>query len=426
MCPSLIRLREILLDIQVLRPGQFPEHQSQLSLDRILDRLGKLPAWWDVTKPALNQYQIEVINAEQTSGFRDLDRKLAIGDHLVLGRLGMGGMAEVFRAFSIRHTSVVAIKQPLRNDQYMTERLRAEAEVMMNLDHPAIARCYSINNDARDRDRCFMIMECVEGQSLRQTLKVSRRPVAFEAAQRIAFDVTSAIAYAHSQEIVHRDITSANIMLTNAGQTKVLDFGFAKELASMGQTVTGTILGTPQYMSPEHFDDAKGVRPASDVYSLGCVFYELLVGQPPFTGSFVGLCKKHCTEVPVAPAERNPAIPAQWNDAIVRSLSKSPTERGTAEELGEAFNHRSVPLANTKPSVSAGRKFPRVVPAQSSEHVSLQIPAMSITAEVFGHESADWAARISRRLAQNAVSRPALHLLSRLAEGKRIRKSALK
>ncbi len=241
-------------------------------------------------------------------------------------------MAEVYRARDLRLDRVVAIKtlrSDLARDPTFQARFRREAQSAASLNHPSIIAVYDTGEDMMDSTPVpYIVMEFVDGRTLRDLLRADRRLLP-ERAMELIDGILRALDYSHRGGIVHRDIKPANIMLTLSGEVKVMDFGIARAMADSAATMTQTaqVIGTAQYLSPEQ---ARGERvdARSDIYSTGCVLYELLTGQPPFTGdSPVAIAYQHVREDPIPPSGIDPEIP-QWADAIVlKAMAKDPANR---------------------------------------------------------------------------------------------------
>ncbi|WP_067833480.1 Stk1 family PASTA domain-containing Ser/Thr kinase [Actinomadura kijaniata] len=253
--------------------------------------------------------------------------------------IGRGGMAEVYRARDLRLDRVVAIKtlrSDLARDPIFQARFRREAQSAASLNHPSVIAVYDTGEDTiGDTQIPYIVMEYVDGSTLRDLLRENRALLP-EKALEITDGILRALDYSHRGGIVHRDIKPANVMLTRAHEVKVMDFGIARAMHDAASTMTQTaqVIGTAQYLSPEQ---ARGERvdTRSDIYSTGCVLYELLTGQPPFTGdSPVAIAYQHVREEPVPPSQVDPDIP-QWADAIVlKAMAKDADHRyQTANEF---------------------------------------------------------------------------------------------
>ncbi|GAA4521925.1 MULTISPECIES: Stk1 family PASTA domain-containing Ser/Thr kinase [Nonomuraea] len=258
--------------------------------------------------------------------------RLLGGRYELDGVVGRGGMAEVYRARDIRLDRIVAIKtlrSDLARDHTFQARFRREAQSAASLNHPAVVAVYDTGEDVTDGAPVpYIVMEYVDGRTLRDLLRADRRLIP-ERATELVDGILRALDYSHRGGIVHRDIKPANVMITTAGDVKVMDFGIARAMADSAATMTQTaqVIGTAQYLSPEQ---ARGERvdARSDIYSTGCVLYELLTGQPPFTGdSPVAIAYQHVREEPIPPSQIDPEIP-QWADAIVlKAMAKDPAHR---------------------------------------------------------------------------------------------------
>jgi eukaryotic-like serine/threonine-protein kinase len=258
--------------------------------------------------------------------------RLLGGRYELDGIVGRGGMAEVFRARDIRLDRIVAVKtlrDDLARDQTFQARFRREAQSAASLNHPSIVAVYDTGEDMVGPTPVpYIVMEYVDGRTLRDLLRDDRRLLP-ERALEITDGVLRALDYSHRNGIVHRDIKPGNVMLTRAGDVKVMDFGIARAVSDAQATMTQTaqVIGTAQYLSPEQ---ARGERvdARSDLYSTGCLLYELLTGRPPFTGdSPVAIAYQHVRENPVPPSRVDPEIPA-WADSIVlRAMEKDPGDR---------------------------------------------------------------------------------------------------
>ena len=258
--------------------------------------------------------------------------RLLGGRYELDGIVGRGGMAEVYRARDLRLDRIVAVKtlrEDLARDQTFQARFRREAQSAASLNHPSIVAVYDTGEDNTGMSHVpFIVMEYVDGRTIRDLLRDDRRLLP-ERALEITDGVLRALDYSHRAGIVHRDIKPGNVMLNRHGEIKVMDFGIARAVADTQATMTQTaqVIGTAQYLSPEQ---ARGERvdARSDLYSVGCLLYELLTGRPPFMGdSPVAIAYQHVREAPVPPSRVDPELPA-WADAIVlRAMEKDPAAR---------------------------------------------------------------------------------------------------
>jgi len=257
-----------------------------------------------------------------------------VGGRYELGELiGYGGMAEVHRGRDSRLGREVAIKilrADLARDPSFLNRFRREAQAAAGLNHPSIVSVYDTGEDiALDGATLpYIVMEYVEGRTLRDILKAEGRLPARRAMEIVA-DVCGALDFSHRAGLVHRDVKPANVMITEAGAVKVMDFGIARALSDNSATVTQTanVIGTAQYLSPEQ---ARGepVDARSDVYSTGCLLYELVTGAPPFQGdSPVAVAYQHVRENAAAPSTRVPELPRALDSIVMKALAKNQLNR---------------------------------------------------------------------------------------------------
>jgi TolB-like protein len=266
----------------------------------------------------------------------------ALADRYAVQReLGRGGMATVFLAEDLKHHRPVAIKVVHAElaAALGAERFLREIEIAARLQHPHILPLYDSGSAA---GILYYVMPYVEGESLRDRL-TREKQLSQEDALRIATEVAGALAYAHSHGIVHRDIKPENIMLSG-GTAVVADFGIARAVSAAGDarhlTQTGAVIGTPAYMSPEQSTANTEIDGRSDQYSLACVLYEMLVGEPPFTGSTAqAILARHSLDVVSPPSIVRASIPDTVEVAILRALSKVPADRyATTALFAEALN----------------------------------------------------------------------------------------
>lgn len=251
--------------------------------------------------------------------------------------IGRGGMAEVHIGNDTRLNRIVAIKilrQDLARDPIFQTRFRREAQAAANLNHPAIVAVYDTgeetvkSSDGTQIQVPYIVMEYVEGHTVRELL-TDGNPVPINEALEIVSGVLDALEYAHHQNLVHRDIKPGNVMITTTGKIKVMDFGIARALTDSQATMTQTdaVVGTAQYLSPEQ---ARGeqVDARSDLYSTGCLLYELLTGIPPFKGdSAVAVAFQHVSQLPRVPSSIAPDIPEALDRVVMKALAKDRDER---------------------------------------------------------------------------------------------------
>jgi len=282
-----------------------------------------------------------------------------LGEYVIRGAIGAGGMGEVYRAFDTGLERDVAIKvlpREVADDFDRRARFEREAKSIAALNHENIVTIHSIGEDGGVR---YLAMELVEGEGLDD--RIPQSGLATDELLEIAIPVASALAAAHAKGIVHRDLKPANVMVTPEGKVKVLDFGLAKlahradeplepvgedsATAAMSmQTQAGTVIGTMPYMSPEQLS-GKAIGPASDIFSFGVMLYEMATGRRPFRGSSgPTLISSILTDTPTPVIELSPAIPTSLGGLIERCLSKDPADRpaNAAELRTELKTHQSV------------------------------------------------------------------------------------
>lgn len=256
----------------------------------------------------------------------------------LLHTLGTGGMALVYRAYDKMLERPVAIKilrQDFSNDEDFRERFRQEARAAANLSHPNIV---TVHDFGFDDGRLFIVMEYVPGTDLKTMVK-QRGKFGLEEAIHLLVQACEGIGYAHRAGLVHCDVKPHNMMVTPDGRLKVTDFGIARALAGIQpDEQIDVVWGSPQYFSPEQAA-GQAPSPASDVYSLGVILYEMLAGQLPFTANDPEeLARMHREMRPVSARRYNPQIPSQLDQIILKVLSKEPTQRyRSADQLGRVL-----------------------------------------------------------------------------------------
>ncbi len=289
----------------------------------------------------------------------------ALADRYQLQReLGRGGMATVYLAQDLKHDRPVALKvlRPELGAALGTERFLREIKLTARLNHPHIL---PLLDSGEAEGLLYYVMPYVEGETLRERLHREKQ-LPMDDAVRVAREVGDALSYAHSHDVIHRDIKPENILL-EAGHAVVADFGIARAITAAGGeklTETGVAIGTPAYMSPEQAAGSKDLDGRSDLYSLGCVLYEMLAGQPPFTGPTAeSIVRQHLTVKPQAITSLRPAVPAPVAAALSRALAKTPADRFSpvslfAQTLGQPASPpmpAAPPVSLTAPSRLMGR-----------------------------------------------------------------------
>ncbi|MGW1001417.1 protein kinase domain-containing protein [Streptomyces sp. NPDC002520] len=262
---------------------------------------------------------------------------LIAGRYRLRDTIGRGAMGEVWRAFDETLGRPVALKLllPHNSDPTAPSRFRLEAQTAGRLSHPHVV---GVLDFGEHEDRLFLVMELVDGDSLADLLTDSG-PLSAERVARIAAQAAAGLAAAHQQGIVHRDIKPANLLLDADGTLKIGDFGIARFLDDPGAalTATGQIVGTSLYLAPERAL-GRTAGPASDVYSLGCVLYQLLIGRPPFQAdSALAVLHQHLDAAPVPPRQLGADLPAAFESYLLGLLAKEPESRPTAGEVADWF-----------------------------------------------------------------------------------------
>jgi WD40 repeat protein len=289
-----------------------------------------------VDAASLTNNQLQTKGPEPGQSFPPADLPQVRG-YEILTKLGRGGMGVVYQAWQTSLHRIVALKMLLAGGHAGPEeraRFHTEAEAVARLQHSHIVQIYEVG----EADGWpYFAMEFVAGQSLAQQLVGVPFPLR-EAAQLVE-QLARAIHYAHQRGVIHRDLKPANVLLTAEGNPKITDFGLAKLLiGGQAQTQTGAILGTPSYMSPEQAEgQARLIGPATDVYSLGAMLYELLTGRPPFKGeSVLETVRQVVDEEPVPPAHLRPRLPRDLETICLKCLAKTPAQRySTALDLAD-------------------------------------------------------------------------------------------
>src|SRR5438132_477847 len=298
-----------------------------------------------------------------------------IGKYVVKRELGRGGMGAVYLAEQTGLGREVAIKELIPSaaaDPIALKRFLQEAQVMARTSHPNLVQVYDME---QIQGANYIVLEFVRGKSLRDWL--NRGAIPPPQVFAVMHGVLQALDYAHRHAIVHRDMKPENVLISDEGDVKVADFGIARltdDSAGPGSTATktGTTVGTPQYMSPEQVASSK-VDGRSDLYSAGIVFYELVVGQPPFTASEADgpftLMAKHVQAPPKPPSVFRPGLNPELERLILKSLSKRPEDRfQTGQEFDDAMSRVADQMSpgwqrSLEPGADLSRMVPRATPA---------------------------------------------------------------
>jgi len=310
-----------------------------------------------------------------------------IGKYIVKGELGRGGMGAVYLAEQPGLGREVAIKELIQSaiaDPVALKRFMQEAQVMARASHPNLVQVHDLEQIG---DANYIVLEFVRGKSLRDRLNQSTLPLPQTFA--IMHGVLQALDYAHKRAIVHRDMKPENVLISEEGDVKVADFGIARLMDDSGAgstaTKTGTTVGTPQYMSPEQVASSK-VDGRSDLYSAGIMFYELVVGQPPFTasegdGPFT-LMAKHVQAPPKPPSVHRPGLDLGLEEVILKALAKRPEDRyQTGQEFDDAMTRiadRLTPgwLRSLQPGADLTKMAPGATPYPGAIPAIAGMPVM--------------------------------------------------
>ena len=326
-----------------------------------------------------------------------------IGKYRIVGQLGRGGAGIVYKAVDEtlnRDVAVKTLNPDLANTEVMS-RFRAEATILAKLNHPQIATIFELFRSEND---LLMVMEFVRGETLD---KLSERlgPIAPDRAAYLIDLILSALEHAHREGVVHRDVKPANVMVTNEGSIKIMDFGIARVLNAEQKTVDFRLMGTPAYMSPEQVMGEE-VDGRSDLYSVGVLFYRLLTGALPFTAdTALSMLQRQIRDTPTPVHVHRPSLPA-WCDQIVqRALAKTPADRfQSAEEFRDALGRATGPLP--------AADFAKTFAVADGQNPPVPVLGPTDTIDLSRHEavvSAPMAASVSAPVAPRRV-RQELHV----------------
>ena len=331
------------------------------------------------------------------------DQPRLLGGRYQLGAIiGRGGMADVIEASDIRLGRKVAIKlmrRELASDPLFLARFRREAQAAAGLNHPTIVAVYDSGEDfvgsgTEATSLPYIVMELVEGQTLRDILR-SGNGFTAERALQVARDVLTALDYSHRNGIVHRDIKPANVMITKNGAIKVMDFGIARAMSDSGNTLTAsqTVMGTAQYLSPEQARGAEADT-RSDIYSLGCLLYEMLTGKPPFTGeSAVAIAYQHVSGLVIPPSELNSELNQSVDALVQMALAKDAAERYQSASEMRADIDRALAgdrVTAILPTVPFNSRAANVTPVATKKKINPWVWVLSAVGVILTSALAVW------------------------------------
>jgi serine/threonine-protein kinase len=326
------KLRDLCLQAPDFRPiyDQLPPEADKDEIIRQLfeyakqkSQFGLLLAWARKQNPAKYAELYPYYDANRTGEYLG-------GKYRLSQRLGQGGMANVYKAYQTglnRHVAIKAMHGHLVDQAGLIERFQQEATAVANLRHPNIVQ---VHDFFLVDDTYYMVMELIEGPTLQAELrkrKIEGRFFDLAETAHIFRSLASAIDYAHERGVIHRDLKPTNIMFTADGQVVLTDFGIARIMGTTNYTVTGAVIGTPVYMSPEQAQ-GRPVDARSDIYSLGAILYEMVTGQILFESDTpFAIMMKHVNEPPPPPTAIKPDTPRAVEQVILKTLSKDPAGR---------------------------------------------------------------------------------------------------
>ena len=320
--------------------GDCPTHESYTRrfpelTGEIVNQLRAVESELDAENPDPAERSTTTSSADRTL-FGRLGRRSEVaalsgdfGRYEIIRELGCGAMCEVYLAFDTELERHVALKTPrlnLETDKDVVERFRREARAMAQLHHPNLCPVFDVGGID---GRLYLTMAYVEGEPL--TARIARNELlAADEIARLIRGIAAALGETHRNGVVHRDLKPGNVLINHHGQPIVTDFGLAYQSGSAESrlTATGTMVGTPAYMSPEQIENRIGeVGPSSDVYSLGVIFYELLAGQLPFQGSILSVLRQIAHDEPNAPSEVRSGIDGGLENVCLKMIAKNPSDR---------------------------------------------------------------------------------------------------
>lgn len=302
-----------------------------------------------------------------------------LGSYEILEAIGEGGMARIYKGYHAelnRYAAIKVVHWGLQEDPEFSERFRREAQAIASLRHPNIVQIFDFG---QHQSGYYMAMEFIDGEDLAVILRrarVQQSPLPPEQVVNIIKGVASALDYAHNHGVIHRDVKPSNIMLNREDEPILTDFGLVMLPMQGSQATLGTVFGTPHYVSPEQAISSADAVPASDIYSLGVILFEIMTGQVPFDDeSPLSVALKHVSDAPPMPTSINPNISVQLEDVILKALAKAPADRfETASQLAEAVELACagqvvVPTihAVTMPAAAKARGTPAELPPPAAQ-----------------------------------------------------------
>jgi serine/threonine protein kinase len=365
--PTVATIGELLERIRVVAPGQWSaaavavgSNPDDTDYEQVLLKISTEPAWWSKTgEPTLNSFQCGILRNAARNARMPTVGAFRLVHYLLLEQLGVGGMAKVYRAYDLEKDRIVAVKRVAYSNQETKLRFKRESKILEGLRHPGINRylaCHTL------RDSALVVLEYIPGRNLAEYQKSLGGPLPWREAAQFISQAAEALTYAHERGVLHRDIKPHNMQISKeTGKLVLLDFGLAKVRTSaeaewddaLGESTQGgdgREIGTPYYMSPEHWTGSKHVVEASDIYSLGCLFFELLAGRAPFKGPRPTVIKGHCVNARPSVRDFAPHQPIELDLLIQQMMAIRPGERPS---LALIRNQIKKLLARRKPQDSA-------------------------------------------------------------------------
>jgi len=333
-----------------------------------------------------------------------------LGKYRVLEPLGRGGMARVYRAYHPqldRYIAIKVLRSDLVDEEQFLARFKREARAVASLRHPNIVQVFDC--DVQD-DVYYMVMELLEADNLAMRLDdyhTHEERIAWGEMVRILLDVLDALAYAHGEGMIHRDVKPANILLTRRGQAVLTDFGIAQIVGGTHYTVSGALMGTLSYMAPEQGLEGQ-CDARSDIYSLGIVFYEMMIGEPPFDAETpLAILMKHVNDPLPLPRQKDPTIPLPFERVVLKALAKRPQDRyQSAEEMAQALREAVAEVGVEVPGRVGQSPVSFTTPEAPSESVAVLSGSARARVAGAGFAAHDTDASLGKRLEAERAASP--------------------